>query len=258
MTRTAGTGWNASLYDEKHAFVSRYGEDLVELLHPEPGERILDLGCGTGHLADRIAASGAVVTGIDTSPEMIARAKAQYPHLEMYQRSATDFYFDKPFDAIFSNATLHWVLRKEDAIDCIFSNLKPGGRFVMEMGGKGNVAGVLESLRSALNDHGYAENAGRQLWYFPSVGEYATLLERRGFRVVYATHFDRPTELADPANGIIDFLKMFAGGYFSGIPAPEAESICREVQERIRPAQFRNGHWFADYRRLRVMALKNE
>src|ERR1700712_2005528 len=117
------TKWNADLYDDKHGFVSKYGEDLVDVLAPQKGERILDLGCGTGYLADFISKSGATVIGIDSSLDMITKAKAEYPKLEFRVLSATDFHFDDPFDAIFSNAALHWVLDKEAAIDCMYTNL---------------------------------------------------------------------------------------------------------------------------------------
>jgi trans-aconitate methyltransferase len=256
MTVPANTKWNASLYDDKHNFVFKYGEDLVDLLNPEEGEKILDLGCGTGHLTNLIAARGAEVTGIDNSDDMIAKAKMQYPQLQFYNMPATDFHFDQPFDAIFSNAVLHWVLKKEKAIDCIYENLGQGGRFVMEMGGKGNVSHIETALKAALQSHGYNANAAIALWYFPSVGEYATLLEQRGFRVTYAIRYDRETELADDKNGVVDLLKMFAGGYLNGVNPQDIEVILKETQEKIRPLQFRNGKWYADYKRLRVIALK--
>ncbi len=256
MTACANTKWNTSLYDDKHSFVFKYGESLVDLLQPKEEERILDLGCGTAHLTNVIAERGAEVTGIDNSDEMIQKAKAQYPQLAFYKMSATDFHFDQPFDAIFSNAVLHWVLEKEKAIDCIYKNLKQGGRFVMEMGGKGNVAQIISALKESLLAHVYASSTVNDLWYFPSIGEYASLLEQSGFRVTYAFHFDRETELADNTNGIVDWLKMFAGGYLTGIKEDDVEMILKETQEKIRPVQFRNGKWYADYKRLRVIAVK--
>src|SRR5690349_1218807 len=131
--------WNTDLYDNNHAFVSRYGEDVIALLNPQAGERILDLGCGTGDLAEIIRQKGAAVTGLDSSPEMVATAAGKYPHIRFDVTSATDFSYEEKFDAIFSNATLHWVLECQKAIACIYNNLKPnGGRFVAEFGGKGN------------------------------------------------------------------------------------------------------------------------
>ncbi|MGH6628953.1 MAG: class I SAM-dependent methyltransferase [Burkholderiales bacterium] len=128
--------WDSSLYDDKHSFVTKYGEGVLELLAPQPGERILDVGCGTGHLTQLIAGAGAQVTGMDNSAEMIATARAGHPDLRFVVGDAADFFFDEPFDAVFSNAALHWVHRAEEAVICMSRALKPGGRFVVEFGGK--------------------------------------------------------------------------------------------------------------------------
>jgi trans-aconitate methyltransferase len=256
MTTTLDTKWNAKLYDDKHNFVFKYGEDVVQLLAPQQGERILDLGCGTGYLTNLIAQAGARVTGIDHSASMIDRARAAYPDLDFRVVSATDFHFDTPFDAVFSNATLHWVLDKDNAIDNIYKALRPGGRFVLEMGGKGNVEEIVVATRRALTRHGYYSNAATQLWYFPSLSEYTTLLEKRGFRVRFAAHFDRPTQLQDTDNGIKDFLKMFGNAFFNNIPDSAIEPVLDEIQEAVRPTNFRNHTWYGNYKRLRIEAIK--
>jgi trans-aconitate methyltransferase len=250
------TTWNASLYDDKHNFVFKYGEDVVQLLAPQNGERILDIGCGTGYLTNLIAQAGARVIGIDNSPSMIERAQAVYPDLDLRVMSATNFGFDSPFDAVFSNAALHWVLDKESAVDCITQALRPGGRLVLEMGGKGNVEEIVVATRKVLTRHGYYNNAATQIWYFPSLSEYTTLLEKKGFRVGFAAHFDRPTELKDTDNGIKDFLKMFGNAFFSDIPESEMETILNEIQEAVRPTNYRNGNWYGNYKRLRIAATK--
>ena len=255
-TATVHTEWNANLYDDKHAFVFKYGEDLVNVLNPQAGERILDLGCGTGYLTSIIAASGAAVVGIDSSLEMITKAKAQYPELEFKVQSATEFHFDEHFNAIFSNAVLHWVLQKEIAIDCMYRNLKKSGRVVLEFGGKHNVEKIITALQDSLINHGFAENAASPLWYFPSLSEYTTLLEKRGFRVTYAAHFNRETKLTDTVNGIKDWIKMFASAFLKGIEETVVGQILNEVQEVLKPTHFRNGEWYADYKRLRVIAIK--
>jgi len=249
--------WNASLYDDKHDFVFKYGEDLVEVLNPQPGERILDLGCGTGYLANLIAEKGAQVTGIDSSAEMITKAKEAYPALDFRVQSATEFYFDQSFDAIFSNAVLHWVLEKEKAIDCMYRNLKRNGRLVLEMGGRKNVEAIVTALQNSLTKHGFTEQAAIQQWYFPSLGEYTSLLEKRGFRVTYAAHYNRETELKDNANGIKDWIKMFGSIYLQNIEAPVVNMILEEVQDALRPVLFREGKWYGDYKRLRVVAIKS-
>ena len=250
------TAWNPNLYDDKHSFVAKYGEDLVQLLAPQIGERILDVGCGTGYLTNLIAQAGARVVGIDNSSSMIARAHAVYPDLDLRVLSVTDFQFDTPFDAVFSNAVLHWVLDKEAAVDHIARAILPGGRLVLEMGGKGNVEEIVVATRKVLTRHGYYSNASIQLWYFPSLSEYTSLLEKKGFRVRLAAHFDRPTELKDTENGIKDFIKMFGNAFFSDIPDAEIDTILTEIQEAVRPTNFRNGNWYGNYKRLRIAAVK--
>ena len=256
MTTTHDTAWNARLYDDKHNFVFKFGEDIVLLLHPLQGERILDLGCGTGHLTHLIAHAGARVIGIDKSQAMIERAQAAYPDLDFRVMSATDFHFDTPFDAVFSNATLHWVLEKEAAIDHIYHCLRPGGRLVLEMGGKGNVEEILVAIRKVLTRHNYYRNAATQIWYFPSLAEYTTLLEKRGFRIFFATHFDRPTQLQDTDNGIKDWIRMFGNAFFEDIPETDIDTILEEIQEMLKPTRYTNHTWFADYKRLRIEAFK--
>lgn len=256
MVTSQHTKWNARLYDDKHAFVYKYGEDLVEDLAPRAGERILDLGCGTGYLTHLIAQKGATVTGIDNSATMIEMADNMYPGLNFQVSSATDFHFDEPFDAIFSNAVLHWVLDKESAIDCIYRNLRPGGRLVMEMGGKGNVEEILVTTRKVLTRHGFYSNAATQLWYFPSVGEYTTLLEKRGFRIKHAAHFDRHTELKDTDHGIKDWLRMFANAFFRNIPESQLDNMLDEIQEAVKSTHYRSQKWYGNYKRLRIEAIR--
>ena len=253
---THDTTWNARLYDDKHNFVFKYGEDVVQLLGPQQGERILDLGCGTGYLTHVIAQAGARVVGIDNSSSMIQCAQAAYPDLDFRVMSATDFSFETPFDAVFSNAVLHWVLDRENAVDHIARHLKPGGRLVLEMGGKGNVEEIVVATRKVLTRHGYYSNAATQLWYFPSLSEYTTLLERKGFRVRFAAHFDRPTVLKDTENGIKDWIRMFGNAFFNNIPETEIGAVLDEIQEQVRPTNYRNGNWYGNYKRLRIAATK--
>ncbi len=187
---------------------------------------------------------------------MIERAHAAYPDLDFKVASATDFSFDTPFDAVFSNATLHWVLDKDSAIDTIYRSLRPGGRLVLEMGGKGNVEEIVLAIRKALTRHGYYPNAAVQIWYFPSLGEYTSLLEKRGFRIQFASHFDRPTELQDTRDGIKDWIRMFGSAFFKGIPDSSIDTVLDEIQESIRPSNYHNNTWFAYYKRLRIEAIK--
>ncbi|MEP7229036.1 MAG: methyltransferase domain-containing protein [Ginsengibacter sp.] len=256
VLRPGEATWNAGLYDDKHSFVSKYGEDLVNVLNPLPGEKILDVGCGTGYLANVILQKGTQVTGIDSSPEMIAKAKREYPGIDFKLISATDFHLDILFDAVFSNAALHWVLDKNSAIECMYDCLKPGGRFAMEMGGKGNVKYITDAVKQVLLKHGFKKEAGINLWYFPSLGEYTSLLEVKGFRVTSAYHYDRDTKLDDNANGIKDWLRMFGAGFFNTIDPGIVNDILDEVQDILKLVLFRNGSWYADYKRLRITAIK--
>jgi trans-aconitate methyltransferase len=252
--------WDPALYDSKHSFVWKYGLELIELLAPQRGERILDLGCGTGHLTNQIAVSGAAVTGLDISQAMIEQARQNYPDLEFVQGDAAAFAFTQPFDAVFSNAALHWIKRPEAVVECIARSLKPGGRFVAEFGGKGNIAAIHAALRAALRRALQGLDLKRteewNPWYYPSVGEYATLLERHGLAVRYATLFDRPTPLEEGERGLRLWLEMFAGDLLDTLAPSQREDVIHSVEEELRPAQFRDGAWYADYARIRVMARR--
>lgn len=247
--------WNSSLYDQQHDFVSRYGEDLIALLAPRQGEYIADIGCGTGDLAAIISSTGATVTGIDHSPEMIARAEKKYPGIRFQVQSAENFTADQPLDAVFSNATLHWVLHAERAARCICQSLKTNGRLVAELGGKGNVAGITSALKAALISKGYPGPAAKQVWYFPSLAQYCMLLEQQGFRVVLAAHFNRDTLLKNE-QGIRNWIAQFGQPYLQEVPAAAAEAIITAAEEQLRPTHYRDGNWYADYVRLRVVAIK--
>jgi len=248
--------WDTNLYDQKHDFVSKYGEEVIGLLSPKMGEEILDLGSGTGDLAEIIRQKGAVVTGIDNSKEMIEAARQKYPLIDFQVKSATSFSFDKKFDAVFSNAVLHWVLEKEKAVTQIYNCLKANGRFVAEFGGKGNVGHIVHALKTALIKNGYSEHSKKEIWYFPSLSEYASLLEQNNFRVIFATHFDRETLLKDD-NGIKNWLHMFGSSYLKGLSDKNIEIILDDTEKQLKATNYRDGKWYADYKRVRIVALKN-
>jgi trans-aconitate methyltransferase len=248
--------WNAELYDQKHAFVYQFGENVLELLNAKPGECILDLGCGTGYLTNQIQQQGATVTGMDASADMVAKAHKSYPDVEFFVADGTDFHFDNKFDAVFSNATLHWIKKADAAIKCVYDALKPGGRFVAEMGGKGNVQHLIAATRQVLRQHGYAKQAETEIWYFPSLGEYATRLEQQGFRVTFASHFDRKTPLQDGEQGVAKWITMFAPLYLAGLPKEEKQQILEEVTALLEPHYNEGSQWYADYKRLRFIAIK--
>lgn len=249
--------WNSALYEQNHAFVWQYGESLLELLAPKAGEQILDLGCGTGQLTEKIAQSGAFVQGIDSSFSMISTAKVNYPHIKFSAADASNFQVEEPLDAVFSNAVLHWIKQPDAVIDCVEKALKPGGRFVAEFGGKGNVGAIVRALLSVLSEIGCEEPEALNPWYFPSIGEYAGLLEKQGFDVGYAVLFDRPTPLEGGSAGMVNWIEMFAGGFLSGLSDNVRSQVINSVEQRLRSAQYRDGNWIADYRRIRVVAVKN-
>lgn len=246
--------WNPALYDQKHAFVFEYGENLISLLDPQPGESILDLGCGTGHLTKTIAGSGAHVVGIDNSPDMVEAARKNYPHINFVVADARDFSFPTPFDALFSNATLHWVTEPERAVNCIAASLKPGGRFVAEFGGKRNVAQITTAIQQSIWE--LMRIKVDYPLYFPSIGEYATLLEKHNLAVHTALLFERPTKLEEGEKGLGNWITMFAGSMFNNLPAGIKQQVLERTEEKLRAPLFKDGHWFADYRRLRIVAYK--
>lgn len=247
--------WDAALYDQSHSFVSKYGKQILSYLDPKKGEIILDLGCGTGDLTNEILLSGAKVIAVDNSAEMIVTAKSKFPGIEFYQMDARHLKFDFQYDAIFSNAVLHWIPEKEIVIERMYSLLKEHGRIVLEFGGKGNNQQMLAALEDTFAKRGYHNNAAIDFWYFPSIGEYAAELEKQNFRVVHARNFDRITPLKGK-DGIKDWFLMFGDNLFVGIPLAEKEDILNEVQDKLRATHFTDGIWNADYKRIQIVAIK--
>lgn len=241
--------WDASAYEGQHSFVWKFGADLLPLLDPQPRETILDLGCGTGQLTAKIAESGAEVVGVDNSPDMIAQARINYPSIKFVLQDASRFLLDARFDAIFSNAALHWVKDAEGVVRSIAKHLRPGGRFVAEFGGRGNVESVLTAVRE---EQGSVDSP----WYFPSIPEYGTLLEWHGLELCSAWLFDRPTRLEDPDRGLRDWMDMFGNSLLSKLSPADRDALISRMEERLRPVLFRDGSWWMDYRRLRVFARK--
>jgi len=246
--------WDSSLYDDRHSFVWKKSADLIEMLDPKPGERILDLGCGTGHLTERIAASGAEVVGLDLSPSMVAQARQNFPKLRFQLADARSFRVKERYDAIFSNAALHWVREAADAVESIALALKPGGRLVLEMGAQGNIAKVSAGIEIVLRAAGFK---AMNNWFFPSLGEYASLLEANAFEIEIGQTFPRWNRLEHPERGLREWMEMFAGAYFEDVPEDRKEALVRQIEERLRPDLWCDGAWYADYRRLRIRAFRD-
>jgi trans-aconitate methyltransferase len=246
--------WNAGAYDDQPGFVAKPGAGLLSLLQPRPGEQILDLGCGNGGWTAEIAAAGAIPTGIDLSEEMVKRARQKYPELNIQVADACHYRTDVRFDAVFSNAALHWIKDAPAVARSIWLALREGGRLVAEFAGSGNLAVLTAAMEQALEAHGYAW-AGRNPWYHPTIGEYASLLEQTGFRVTLAHHFDRPTPLKGDT-GVRHWLDSFADYFFLDVTSADKASIYRAIEAQVKPHFERGGQWMADTRRLRIVAIK--
>jgi trans-aconitate methyltransferase len=246
--RSTGQQWNPELYARFAAFVPKMGEALLALLKPQAGERILDLGCGDGALSEKIAASGAVVLGIDESAQMVeaaARRGVTARRLDAYELD-----YRGEFDAVFSNAALHWMKDPGRVIAGIARALKPGGRFVAEMGGQGNIAAIMVAMLAVLKYRGL--DARSVVPYYPGVEEYRARLQSGGFLVDYIELFPRPTPLAD---GMAAWLDTFGHHFFRLLPSAERAPARDEVVELLKPLLCDpKGNWTADYVRLRFAA----
>lgn len=237
--------WDAGDYARVGAFVAELGEAALDLLDPQPGEHILDVGCGDGTLTQKIVERGATVVGIDNSLDMIGAARAK--GLDARLMDAADLKFSEAFDAAFSNATLHWVLDKERAARAIWFALRPGGRFAGEMGGDGNLAMLREALDTELVIRGYVPPVEASNWY-ASPDEFAAVYERAGFKEIDARLIERPTVIE---HGVAAWVTTFRKGWLDRAAVPEGEraEIAAAVADRV-------GTNVADYVRLRFIMRK--
>ena len=250
MPRAASTQtWNAERYARHAAFVAELGAPLVDLLDPRPGMQVLDLGCGDGRLAERIAACGADVVGVDTSEELVAAARARGVDARIMDGQALAF--DHQFHAVISNAALHWMPRSDDVIDGVHRALKPGGRFIAETGSAGNVAQVIAALKAALARRGRDADAANP-WYFPTLDAYRRRLEAKGFVVDEIAAFARPTPIDSQ---LADWLDTFGESFLNLVAANERPALKADVAEALRETLTdQRGRWTIDYVRLRFAA----
>ena len=243
--------WDPKAYAQTGAFVHGLAGGVLEWLDAKPGERILDLGCGDGHLTLRIAALGAMVTGVDASTEMVAAALALGADAIEGNAEALPF-ADQTFDAVFSNAVLHWVRDQDAMMREVRRVLRSGGRFVAECGGHGNIAAIRVALMAVLERHGFA-GAEDGVNYYATPEAYKARLERHGFHVQQIALIPRPTPLAE--GGMAQWLKTFRRGVIEALPESAREAVIRETVELLAPAlQDEAGNWTADYVRLRFIA----
>lgn len=242
--------WSAAGYAANARFVSDLGATILSWLDPGPGERILDLGCGDGALTERIAAAGAEVVGVDASEDLLAAARGRGLDVRHSDGHALDFHSE--FDAVFSNAALHWMTRPRDVVEGVRKALRPGGRFVAEFGGFGNVAAIATAMRAATLRHG-GEPALANPWYFPTEAEYASLLETAGFAVERIERVPRPTPLPTGMKGwLATFREPFFDQYGPELRQRVLDDVVWSLETQLRDA---SGEWTADYVRLRVRAV---
>ncbi len=249
MTQT----WDAHAYGNNGAFVHELAGEVLEWLSAQPGERILDLGCGDGQLTQQIVATGAVVRGVDASPQMAASARSR--GIVVDESSAESLPFaSATFDGVFSNAALHWMRDQDAVLAEVRRVLKPGGRFVGEMGGQGNIAAIRVALMAVLARHGFGDREDG-VNYYPTADAYARRLSHHGFNVERIELIPRPTLLAE--SGMTGWLRTFRRGVLESLPEETRERVVSETAELLAPAlRDEDGNWIADYVRLRFIALR--
>lgn len=244
--------WNAKDYAKDFSFVPQYGANMLELLAVKPGEHVLDLGCGNGLLTKQIQQLGADVIGIDSSAEMLEIAKVNYPDIRFSQADATDFQLENPVDAVFSNAVFHWIEDQHALLTQVDQALKPGGRLVCEFGGQGCVQTIHVALKCAFEKRGFSYT---NPFFFPTVGQYAPMLEQHNFKVAYASLFSRQTELPGE-QGMEKWINMFVKQAFEAMDIAQQQEIIADAVQQLRPQLYIDGKWYADYVRIQFKAIK--
>lgn len=242
--------WNAKQYISHASFVAEYGLPVLELLDPKQGEKILDLGCGDGKLTKKIEQSGAKVLGVDSSLSMIKTARKRDLSVEVMNGECLGFINE--FQAVFSNAALHWMTNSDAVISGVYNALKPAGRFVGELGGEGNVDALVSAMSNVFQK--YPEfGEFKNPWYFPSVNEYQKQLQSGGFKVQYIEMLSRSTPLGA---GLREWLKIFSNGITTDLSENQKDIFYTEVEKLVKPRLFVDGQWLIDYVRLRFSAQK--
>ena len=246
--------WNAADYEENFSFVHRYGENVLEMVENGNGGLAVDLGCGTGPLTPGLKEKGYRVLGIDESAQMVEAARAAHPELTFIQGNALNFSLEEKADVIFSNAVFHWIdgACQEELAQNLAAQIKPGGMLVTEFGGKGCAEAIHSTLEKCYSERGLKYP---RVFYFPTVGEYASVLEKAGFRIAFASLFDRPTP-QNTQDGLKDWIRMFVKKPFEGMEETLKSEILKEAEDKLRSRLYIDGKWYIDYVRIRVKAVR--
>jgi trans-aconitate methyltransferase len=260
--------WDATRYDAQYSFVYEYGRSLVDLADLRPGESVLDVGCGTGVLTAALSAQNAAdhpgekvyALGMDADPRMVDTARANFPHLDFMQGDARNFTLTRPVDVLFSNAALHWIpcADLDRTMACLARALQPNGRFIVELGGEGNVGQIVTALQHVLQERHNGATFDLP-WCFPTIADFTKHMENNGIEPLSAVLFDRPTVLEGGKEGLNDWLRMFAGQFLlQDEPSHLDDTTLAAVNDRLRTHLFNDNQqqWTADYRRLRVVGRK--
>ena len=247
--------WEAKEYENKFSFVHHYGEDVINMIDAPINSFVVDLGCGSGALTQKISQRGYSVIGIDGSPDMLKLARELHPNLKFIEADARYFNMEEKADVIFSNAVLHWIdgNEQDNLLKNIRRNLKDNGSLVCEFGGYGCAEKVHSALRQAFNSRGLEYPF---YFYFPTIGEYAPRMEKAGFIVKEAYLFDRPTP-QEGQDGLKNWIKMFCKRAFENVNENEKENIIGEAVETARDFLFQDEKWYVDYVRIRLKAISN-
>ncbi|MEA4846402.1 MAG: class I SAM-dependent methyltransferase [Clostridiaceae bacterium] len=245
--------WDSDLYNNKHSYVAEYGKSMIDLVNIEKDRKILDLGCGTGVLTNELAQKGAFVVGIDLSEDMVKKAKENYPALHFQVADATNLPFNNDFDTVFSNAVFHWIPDQGKLLDAVYSSLKKGGNLICEFGAKNNIRHIQTAFEKITERSGYIYHSP---FFFPSKEEYKILLEQAGFKLKHITEYDRPTPLADGERGLRNWINQFFADDLAVFDEEQKEEIFFETEKLCKKSLWKDGQWVADYRRIRVVAVK--
>ena len=245
--------WNAEWYENKHGFVAEYGRELLSCVPENPDQSILDLGCGTGTLTHALLEKSASVTGLDSSPEMIAKARRLYPGMDFRVLDARLMPWRNRFDIVFSNAAFHWIPDHGTLLNAVYRVLKPQGKLVCEFGARFNILRISEAFRTALERRSLPYTTR---FYFPAAEEYGSVLEQAGFRPETMKEFDRPTPLKDGPDGLRNWANQFFREDLKNLHEEQRIQIFKEIENSLKDELWDGSQWVADYRRIRVTAAR--